>query len=825
MSTRPGLPPEQVDVVFPFHVLVGADLRIRGVGPSLARTCPDLTPGTHLLDRLTFRRPFQEPSFEAMASSPRSVFVFEHENGLVLKGQAVPLEDDVLLIACSPWITALDELGALGLTVRDFAVHDPVTDYLLLLQAKDTSLRDLDELTAVLREQREQLRAAEDAMRRARDQAEAASRAKSEFLATVSHEIRTPMNAILGMTALARDTEEPSERRRYLGRVLVNAQSLLHLLNDMLDISKVEAGQMDLDVAPFSPLRVVGSVTSSLSATAAGRGLELIVDVVGDVPSRLQGDSNRFRQVLLNLVGNAVKFTNHGEIVVRVRADKNAPPRTRVDRDADVDVNLAHGTNLTIEVEDTGPGIPEEDIDRIFNKFAQSRTDRDASLAGTGLGLAISRSIARLMNGDVTATSVLGEGSTFTFTAQFDEAPEARIRPSAAAQRGDGRVLVSASSSALRGAWTRALGAAGYSVVSGEDAADVRALLESSGPIDVLCLAADAPGTLPMVQVLCMAQRSDPSVPGLVLLRGGTQPPLPVPSSARVQQLSRPVMPSELVEATGQVRGRVPLARWADPDTTWSGADLSPAPRLHILVAEDNPDNREILTLYLRRQGHTTVGVPNGADAVEAVQKEVFDLVMLDLDMPVLGGLDALAAIRTTEKSLARAPVPVVAVSAHALAETRAQCLAAGMEDFIAKPAPPREIVRVGERVADRRPVVLVVDDNVDNRMLYSTFLARSGKVRPWSIDHGSAVLPACARRDVALVLLDMEMPEVSGYEVARRLVERENSPPAIAVTGHDGPAARRACLDAGCAAHLPKPIGRRDLLRAVADHLDTAAT
>ncbi|MCO4772073.1 MAG: response regulator [Deltaproteobacteria bacterium] len=812
MSEGPRLEAAQLNQLFPFHLLVGADMRVRGLGTSLSRVCPDLAPGAALLDHVSFRRPFERPSFEALMGATRSVFVFEHSSGLVLKGQALPNAADEVLFACSPWITELAALATLGLTMQDFAVHDPITDYLFLLQAKDTSLRELDALTGELRAQREQLRAAEEAQRRARSEAEAASKAKSEFLAMVSHEIRTPMNAILGMTALARDSADSSERGRFLDRVLVNADSLLHLLNDMLDLSKVEAGQIEVEERPFSPRDVVRAVASALATTAAQKHIEFVIDIEPSVPRMLIGDPHRLRQIVLNLVGNAVKFTRAGFVAVSVTYPREELPTQGAGAAAD-----PHHL-LVVEVQDTGVGIAADDIERVFGKFAQARVQRDAALGGTGLGLAISRSLAQLMGGDVRAESTLGVGSTFRFAAPL-AATEAAAPPMASHS---GRVLVVSENRVLRASWRRGLENAGYSVLEAAGATHAGSTLGPGTDIAAVCLATEEPALKALADVVYAAQRGGARAPGLVLLHPADRAGIARQSGARAVRIARPVLPSDLVESVQTVRASAARPPPAIVQATWPGVRVPMSLRLHILVAEDHPDSREILVHHLETRGHTVVSVGDGAAAVDEVRQGVFDLVLMDLDMPVMSGHEALVALREVERSMGRTSVPVVAVSAHALSETRAACLAAGMAEFVAKPAPPTEILGAGLRFADRRPVVLLADDNVDNRVLYSTFLSRSGKVRPWSVARGDLVIDACASRTVQLVLLDMEMPGLSGYEVAAGLAKVRDSPPAIAVTGHDGPAARRATHAAGCILHLAKPVRRRDLLRAVAEGLAT---
>ncbi|HET7868662.1 MAG TPA: ATP-binding protein [Burkholderiaceae bacterium] len=393
------LSPAQFSAAFPFHFVLDEWMRVVQVGSVLARVCPELTLGSTLDASFAVERPsLPGMEFEAICGHPSALFILKQRHGMLrLRGQMVAQQDKLFFLG-SPWVTHSSDLRELGLTLRDFAVHDPVTDLLFHLQTTYKSLADAQELSKRLRDQQDSLRAAILAA----EGAQAASTAKSEFLAIMSHEIRTPLNGVLGLLDhLLTDTTLTTAQRDHVASALRSGKVLLGLINDILDFSKVEAGKLTLECVEFSPRGVVAEALDLLAGQAEQKQLQLSCDITADVPAVLCGDPGRIRQVLINYLANAIKFTPAGRVSVRAFL---------LDQDA-------AQVWLRMEVEDTGVGISEASQKRLFEHFTQADVSTTRKFKGTGLGLAISKKLARMMGGNVGLSSQPGQGSLFWFTA------------------------------------------------------------------------------------------------------------------------------------------------------------------------------------------------------------------------------------------------------------------------------------------------------------------------------------------------------------------------------------------------------------------------
>ncbi len=679
------------------------------------------------------------------------------------------------------------------------------------------------------------LRGARDELEHARDEALSMSEAKSEFLARMSHEIRTPMNGVLGMTELLQNTSLNDKQQRFVRTIYGSAESLLHIIDDILDISKIEAGKLELDSAPFDMRDLVEDCLDLLADNAHRKGLELIGAIPTDAYVTVEGDGLRLRQILINLIGNAIKFTEQGEIIVRVEEQH---------RDSE-------SVRLRFEIQDTGIGIGDENLTKVFAPFTQEDGSTTRRFGGTGLGLSICKQLLDLMGGEIGVRQNADSGCTFWFTVPLSLGKQVPKALQTEVFEGQRALIVDDNATHLM-VLRQQLESWGMSVESAQSGPEalghISKLARENRVFEIVLLDKDMPD-MDGVE-LASAIRKTPnseSVPIVVLSPesmddGGARADLSTIDSWIAKPARQSVLYNAIVSQLDR-NGENTVRNHSNRTPSPKAANDSTHRPLRVLLAEDNEVNQALVLGMLGEAGHEILAVSNGQDATIQFRSRAFDLVLMDCQMPVLDGFEATESIRTWEQEQGQEPTPIIALTANASASDRQRCLDAGMNDHVGKPFTNASLHRVIQQYVVHQTLsteltgasepalkrVLIVDDNPINQQVTQAMVKSLGCDTDIAAD-GNEALRAVDRQSYDLILMDCHMPGLDGYDTTRVIRNNEGggktraSVPIVAVTADLMQGNRQRCLDAGMNDYVAKPFTEKQIMQVVNRWLNMGA-
>lgn len=647
-------------------------------------------------------------------------------------------------------------------------------------------------------------------LEQARRVAESANEEKSKFLAMMSHELRTPLSVVVGAAELLDTMVTDSEQARLLRLLRGNADSILHQITELLEYAKLEAGETRVSEGVFDPVVLVEDVVESLGTIAIDKGLEIFADVDLALPLGVVGDAQRLRQLLVNLVMNAVKFTERGTISVRAKA---------VHADEDT-------TNIRYEVADTGPGIAPEEQAKIFGRFY--RVEEARRVPGTGLGLSICSGLAEMMGGGISVESELGRGSTFVLECPHRvnaTGPREEHRPTRNALAGL-TLAVLGVSEANRGPVRRLFEGLGARVLMHPPGRLDSDWLDGLEVIDGLLY--DPDGVMVAESVLTNVLRAHEQTTSVPWVRVYGMRPLDAAQRAvlgSAEQVGKPLRSSAVAAAVRRAVGRGE-ANALGSDALQSSVLSGPGRSLTVLLVEDDPDNRAVLEHQIHAMGLDVDIAVDGRMAIDKARRSTYALVITDIGMPVVDGFAFARAFRELEARFQRPRTPIIALSAHLQAQHVRRCEEAGIDTYLTKPCPVSVLRETIERWVPSKPAVLVVDDAPDLRAITGMRLSRAGVVDVAFASSGEEALEVMTTQPIGLVLLDMSLPGISGPETASRILARPawRRVPIVGMSGDATTEGQQCARDAGCIDFLVKPVTER-MLRTLLEQQGLART
>jgi CheY-like chemotaxis protein len=666
-----------------------------------------------------------------------------------------------------------------------------------------------------------------------KEAAEVANRVKSEFLANMSHEIRTPLNSIIGMTEFTLETPLSQEQHNYL-RVVKNASnSLLFLVNDILDFSKMESGSLVLEKIEFDLWSTIEYAVDNFALRVSQKGLDLTCHIKPEVPSYVIGDPGRLRQIIVNLVGNAVKFTDSGEVSLLCEVENE---------DKDEQTILLH-----FIVSDTGIGIPAEKLEAVFDVFSQADSSTTRQYGGSGLGLSISKQLVEIMGGKVWVESETGTGSAFHFTVQFHMPTPRKVKVQepdlTSLKEQQLRFLIvdpNASNRVILGDILSSWGFSHLEAVDGKGAlAKMEKAVKENNPFSLVIVDAQ----LPDMDAFEMSRRikENPLYTGtrIIMLTSIGM----IGDAARAVEagisayLIKPIKRSDLFDAVMNLQKPSGVKEPAPKPglvTTHSIREERQRQKSLVLLAEDDAANRELYTAMLEKGGYSVIAVENGSKVLDIYEKHPFDLILMDVGMPVLDGIQVTRIIREKEKTSGSVShIPIIAMTGRATAEDQDQCVEAGMDIHIAKPFTFKVLIETLARMIKKKPSgantipdvpfnVLVAEDNIENQEVVAVLLEKMG-VQFTLADNGKFALEKLGKDKFDLLLLDMQMPVMDGLALLKQVREKGNHKNlyVIALTAHAIKGDAEKYINAGCDDYISKPINKMQFRKKISDLIE----